>query len=638
MQRRDFLNGMALAVIAGMSPIDLLYGKATKKQNLLTSDMQEYYPPQWLGLRGSNDKSYEFAHLLRDGELDAKTMQSLQTKESYDVVIIGAGISGLASACFYQEKFGKDSKILILDNHDDFGGHARRNEIKLDDGVIISYGGSESFQSPKTLYSKEVLGLLTSLGVDIDNLAKRFDVDFYPDLGLSRGVYFSKEFFGVDKLINGYPKREIADEIPPSRDNAKSIEDFIKDFPLDSKDKQDLLALYKSQKDYLKGMSKEEREAYITQTSYKTFLQEKVKLSPNAIRFFEGMGDDFMAFGIDAISCAEVRDCMPSFSGLGSEGINAESLAELEELYIHHCIDGNATIARLMVKNLIPSISDSKMDMDSIAMAHFDYAKLDNAKNPVRLRLNSTALQVANIKNGAEVVYINGIDKQLYKIKSKKVIMANYNGMIPYIIPTLPQAQKLALGKNVKNPLIYTKVVIDNWESFLKLGVHEIYAPCRAYAKTKLDFPVDIGGYRHPRDPKKPICLHMVCSPFALLYTQGIELAGMDARERARVARSLLYTMSFAEHEVIIRNQLQDMLGSAGFHHQKDILAIVLNRWGHGYSYTFNSLYDDPKQAKEIQNTAKKPFGNIHIANSDSAWEAYMHSAIDEAYRAIQEI
>ncbi|SUX06230.1 NAD(P)/FAD-dependent oxidoreductase [Campylobacter lari] len=631
MQRRDFLNGMALTILAGMTPLQVLYGKEAKIEDFT----KEYYPPKWLGLRGSNNASYEFAHMLRDGE--KFDFSAIKPKQEYDLVVVGAGISGLAAACFYQNKFGKDKKILILDNHDDFGGHARRNEIELEDGTILSYGGSETFQSPKALYSKEVVDLLSSLGVDIDELAKRFDVNFYPDLKLSRGVYFSKSEFGVDKVVNGNPRKVICDDIPEEKSNGRSIEAFIGDFPLNDKDKKDLIALFKSEKDYLKGMDKKQRDEYVAKTSYKKFLEEKVKLSPQAVKFFEGMTDDFLALGIDAVSCEDARvSFLPGFDKLGLDPIEGEALAEMEEPYIHHCADGNATVARLMVRRLIPDVSKKGKDMDEITLAHFDYSKLDLAKNKVRLRLNSTVINVENTKDGALVTYVN--KGKNYRVKAKKVVMANYNSMIPYIVPSMPQDQKDALSKNVKTSLLHTKVIISNWEPFIKLGVHEIYSPKMPYARTKLDYPVDMGGYHHPRDPKKPICVHMVCSPLAFANIQGIDLDGMDARDRARVGRNLLFTMSFEEHEKIIRDQLQGMLGSAGFNHEKDIKAIVVNRWGHCYSYTENSLFDDSEEAQTTIELARKPFGNIVIANSDSDWSAYMHSAIDQAYRAVNEL
>lgn len=633
--RRDFLNGIAVSVVAGMSPIQLLYGAEAKKINARILQDDNFYPPVLTGLRGSDNKSYEFAHLLRDGEtFDYK---SLPIEESYDLVVVGAGISGLCAACVFRDKAGKDAKILVLDNHDDFGGHARRNEFHIQDTTILSYGGSESLQSPKALYSKEVVQFLASLGINIDKLAKSFDVNFYPDLKLGRGVYFNKKDFGVDKVVSGNPRRIISDDIPPNRINGRSYEDFINDFPMPDSDKKALLELHTNPKDYLHGMSKKERVKYVETQSYRNFLRDKVGLSEIAIAFFEGMTDDFLALGIDSVSCEDARGSfLPGFDNLKLPPLSKEAEAEISEPYIYHFPDGNATITRLMVKKLIPDITQSSSPED-IVSAMFDYNKLDMPESNVKIRLQSTAIHAANVQNGAIVTYANGKDKKLHKVFAKKVIMANYNSMIPYIIPDMSQIQKDSLGKAVKTPLIHTNIIMRNWQPFIKLGVHEIYSPRMFYARTKLDYPVDIGTYKHPRDPNKPVCLHMVSAPTTL--NRGmIDGSEVDAREQARFARHQLFNMPFTEHEEILRKQLQGMLGGAGFKHDKDILAITLNRWGHCYAYNFNSLYDDKKESEKIIKQARKPFGNIAIANSDSDWSAYAHTAIEQALRALKDL
>ncbi|WP_066167076.1 NAD(P)/FAD-dependent oxidoreductase [Aliarcobacter cryaerophilus] len=637
MERRDFLNGIALSIVAGMAPIDLL-AKEDKKE-LFPLDINEYYPPNWLGLRGSNNASYEFAHMLRDGEkFDIKKSNKLD--EKYDLVVVGAGISGLSAANFYQERFGKDKKILILDNHDDFGGHARRNEIHLEDGYILGYGGSESFQSPKHLFSKNVLDLLKSLNISVDKLGEDFDKTFYPDLGLSRGVYFDKEIFGEKKIVSGNPSQVVCDDIPKDRLNGKPIKEFLNEFPLNDKDKADLIELFDNPKNYLSDMTKDERDEYLAKTSYKVFLRDKVKLSPIAIKYFEGTTDDFLALGIDATCCSDARMCyLPGFDNMGLEPIDEEDLAEMQDPYIYHFPDGNSSVARLMVKKLIPNVAAGGMsDMNTIVSTKFDYTKLDLNSNIVRLRLNSTVVNVEDSKKGAKVTYMSRADKKMYTIKAKSVVMACYNMMIPYLVPTLPKEQKDALALNVKTSLIHTKVVISNWQSFMKNKIHEFYCPNMPYARVKLDYPVDIGTYKHPRDPNKPICLHMTSSPLVYAKQDGIDFEGMDARTIARVGRAKLYEMSFDEHEKIIRKQLQDMLGDDGFNHEKDIKAIVLNRWGHCYSYTLNTMFDDEYESDKAIKKARKHFGNIHIANSDSDWQAYMHAAIDQAYRAVKEI
>lgn len=203
--------------------------------------------------------------------------------------------------------------------------------------------------------------------------------------------------------------------------------------------------------------------------------------------------------------------------------------------------------------------------------------------------------------------------------------------MIPHIVPEMPAAQKMALKKNVKAPLVHTKVIITNWRSFIKLGVHEIYSPTAPYSRVKLDYPVNIGGYHHPVSPEKPICVHMV-------YAPTLSGSGLSQREQWRSGRAQLLGMSFDQHEKMIREQLQGMLGSAGFHHEKDILAITVNRWAHGYSYVANTLFDDETEAEKTIETARQPVGNITIANSDANWEPYAHGAIDQGWRAVNEL
>lgn len=618
MTRRDFINGMAVAVVAGMTPLEILArdGKGP------------YYPPLWQNLVGSDDDSYFFAHALRDGEQYDFTKIPIQ--EHYDVVIIGAGISGLSAACLFHDKH-KGTKSLILDNHKDFGGHARRNEFDTPYGKILTYGGSESLQSPKTLYSKQVVRFLHSLNVDIDTLAKCFDQDFYPDLGLSRGVFFNKKNFGVSKLVSGDPRVIIDDSIRQERNNARSFAEFIGDFPMPKADREALLELFTKPKDYLQGLSKKQKRDYLARTSYKQFLQDKVKLSPLALSFFEGVSDDFMALGIDMISCELAQECvLPGFEAI----VPANDI--FEEPYIHHFPDGNASIARLMVKRLIPHIATCGNTPEEVLLARFDYSKLDLPKNISRIRLQSTALDVRNVAGGVEIVYGCKRTNKLYKVFAKKAIMANYNAMIPYIVKELQEEQKSALSQCVKTSLIYTKVLLSNWECFTKLGIHDIYAPKSFYVNTKLDFPVDMGAYKHPRDPKKPICLHLIGSPL-WLNPKEIDTAQLTARDLSRLTRHALLETPFSTLEQMTLSHLQEIFGQAGFK-KNDVLGITLNRWGHCYAYNYNSLFDTPKQSKATIKAARKVCGNIAIANSDANWDAFLHTAIEQAMRALSDL
>ncbi|MDP9657212.1 UNVERIFIED_ORG: spermidine dehydrogenase [Pseudomonas putida] len=615
--RRDFLNGVAVTLAAGMTPLQLLQAAPDGR----------YYPPALTGLRGNHVGSFEMAHQM-GWEKKVFDTDKLPITEEYDLIVVGGGLSGLSAAWFYREKHPK-ARILILENHDDFGGHAKRNEFSAGGRMIIGYGGSEAFQSPNHLYSQEVNGLLKKLGVNIKRFETVFDRQFYPGLGLSRGVFFDKENFGEDKLVTGDPTPMVADDIAPDQLHARSIPDFINDFPLPQADRQALIALHMTPKDYLPGKTTEEKTAHLESISYQDFLLKDVGLSAQAVKYFQSRTNDFMALSIDAVAASDAYSVgFPGFSAMNLEPISEEARAEMEEPYIYHFPDGNASLARLLVRSLIPAVAPGHT-MDDIVLAPFDYAKLDQAKAPVRIRLNSTAVSVRNVGSGVNVGYSR--DGQLSQVRGKHCIMACYNMIIPYLLRDLPPEQSHALSQNVKFPLVYTKVVIRNWQSFQKLGVHEIYAATQPYSRIKLDYPVSIGGYDHPKDPTQPIGLHMV-------YVPTSPNSGMNARDQARAGRGRLYGQSFEQLEAQLRDQLQRMLGPGGFNHETDILAITVNRWSHGYAYFSNSLYDDADESEKLMNLAHQPVGRVSIANSDAAWSAYAHAAIDEAYRAVQEV
>ena len=188
--RRDFLDGVALTIASGLTPAAQIFAQPAR------------YPPALTGLRGDHPGSFETAHAFaREGT--AFPVDDLAVEDSYDLVIVGGGISGLAAAWFYRRAVGPQARILILDNHDDFGGHAKRNEFTLAGRRIIGYGGSESMQSPKTLYSPVAKDLVRELGIDLARFETAFDRNLYGSLGLSRGLFFAREAFGRDALVVG---------------------------------------------------------------------------------------------------------------------------------------------------------------------------------------------------------------------------------------------------------------------------------------------------------------------------------------------------------------------------------------------------------------------------------------------------
>ena len=609
--RRDFLNGVALTIASGLTSAEQLAAASAN------------YPPALTGLRGQHDGSFEIAHALARDHMDFRT-EDVAIEENYDLVVVGAGISGLAAAWYYRRAAG-DARILVLDNCDDFGGHAKRNEFTHGQRLIIGYGGSQSLQSPKTLYSEVAKGLLRDLGVDIGRFETAFDRKLYRSLGLSRAIFFAREAFGRDALVRGdtlaLPE---GDGLPATR-NGRPPEAFVAALPISDAGKAQLVALYDAARDPLADRSVDEKLRLLRTTSYRDYLIRYCGCGDEVANCFQGRTLDFFGLGCDAVPAADVRDFgYPGFAGLTLPVVDNP---ERSEPYIYHFPDGNASLARLLVRSLLPAAAPGNT-MDDIVLAPFDYAALDRADQNTRIRVNATCVSVRDSGDDVFVGYLrNGVP---HRVEAKHVMLACFHSIIPHLMPELPQAQREALAQNVKTPLVYTNVLVRDWQAWARLGVSDIVAPMSFHNRVSLDFPVSLGGYRHPRDPAEPMVLHMVHVP-------GAPNSGLDARTQFRLGRNKLLHMTFADFEEKIRDELDRMLRAGGFSGARDILAITVNRWSHGYGYAANSLFDGDDYEETLQR-ARQPVGRVAIANSDAGGDAYAHLAIDHAARAVREL
>jgi spermidine dehydrogenase len=633
--RRDFINGVAVTAGAAMMPWHLLAGD----DPTAPEKSPGYYPPALTGMRGSHPGSFDAAHSLRDGTFWDSAGKPEDTGETYDLIVVGGGISGLAAAHFYRKAAGAKARILILDNHDDFGGHAKRNEFRVNDAFRLGFGGTFSIESPAP-YSTVAKGVIRELGIDVSAYSQYADKNLYRSLRMRPRIFFDRETFGADKLVINPSPRGGNESEDPAQSSMVLLKQFLAEAPIADKAKSDLQRLYEEPKDYFPGLTSDQKKAKLARISYAKYLTDIAGAHDDIVKIYQTLPHGLFGVGIDAVSAQDAWGFdLPGFDGLKldpapGKGMNRDAIPNEEaEKYFFHFPDGNATIARLLVRKLIPDVI-SGSSMPDVILAKANYAKLDDAGSPVRIRLNSTAVRVKHVGDAAsakevEITYARA--GKVYTARAKNAILACWHVVIPYICEELPGKQKEALALAQKVPLLYTNIAVRNWTSFHKLGVNAIYAPGMYHTGVNLDLPVSIGGYECARKPDEPIVVHMMkaaCHP------------GLPARDQHRMGRMELFATTFDDIERKIRDQLARTLGPGGFDPARDIAAITVNRWAHGYAYEYNSLFDSFWLEGGVTpcEIARQQHGRIAIANSDAGAYAYTDEAINQAHRAVGEL
>ncbi|MCH8099903.1 MAG: NAD(P)/FAD-dependent oxidoreductase [Proteobacteria bacterium] len=607
--RRDFINGTLMAAGGSMLPFE------ASGQAAMAALDPSYYPPARLGLRGSHPGSNDAAHARAwNGRSDWGPTTKLS--ETYDLVVVGGGLSGLSAAYFYQQKHGRDKKVLILDNHDDFGGHAKRNEHTIDGNTRISYGGSQTLVEPN--HANEIVrNLLEEIGVDLERFKTAYDLGFFKRHGLGSVTYFNKEVFGEDKVVQhafcNYPNY-----IEGLQGAKLSNEEAAHQAPLSDKGKEQLLRVLNGGLHTLE-VPQEELRNYIRTHSYFDYLQDTLGVDdPGVLRMARNSGLDWASSGTDLMSIAAAKRT-------GAMGFVPVGVYDEDNPYIHHFPDGNAGVTRALVKKLIPDVARGN-NAEELVLAKFNYAELDKSSNAVRIRLNSTVVNVEHSGDGdpeyASDVFVNYInDNKSYQVKARGVVMACYNMIIPHIVSGLPESQAAALKLQGKSPIQYTTVGLRNWRAMKELGIGVAMSPGNMHQAVLMDFPVSMGGYEYTKTPDDPCVIQMISCPYGRV--------GAPRAEQYREARARMLSLQFSDYEQEIRSHLSGMLPSELFDFDRDVASISVNRWAHGYTT------GGPGDSTRI---GRQPFGRITIANSDSAPGADAKTAMMMGYRAVNEL
>ncbi|MEH3107878.1 MAG: NAD(P)/FAD-dependent oxidoreductase [Sphingomonas fennica] len=632
--RRDFVQGIA-AASATLGLSDTAGAQRKQRAAGLETDPGNY-PPLRTGMRGAHPGAFESAHALRDGDA---VPGGTRTGETYDLVVVGGGLSGLAAAWFYRQRAGGDAKILILDNHDDFGGHAKRNEFVYNGRKLMTTGGSSYFVGPDA-WTTDAISIVNAMGVDWREQGSRGGANAGSAMGLQQATMFRKEVYGRDQLVvGGSPLKPTAD--------------YLARTPLPQPLQAEILRLYTGKTDYLAGMSEADKIAKLRSISYRDYLLTVAKFPPAILDFTAGvwcLGNDM------ASAWMAFFRFKPGFDGLGLTRPPYSPEGPEQTATDYTLPGGNSDLARLLVRALVPE-SLPGGDWKSVETARTNYATLDRAGAPTRIRLSSIVLKAIHVGNTprqfesdgreVEMTYVQG--GRAFSVRGKDVVMAGMNNMVPYICPEMPDEQKVALHKAVRAANQTTNVLFRNWEAFARLKTNRVMFPRTFYEGMSLNFGRDVGGIAMPQKPDDPIIVGFSTaanSGIAANPTMVSELLGgqspspgtpMD--DQFRMIRAGLLQTEFAHFERAVRTQAAAALGGGGFDPARDILAITVNRWPHGFATGRNTLFD-PVGEGDVSPTvvASKRFGRIAIANSDSTGVGIAQTALDAAARAVRDL
>jgi spermidine dehydrogenase len=607
--RRDFLNGVSVAIGASLFPACSRTGEP------IVDGPSAYYPPAETGMRGSHPGSFEVAHATARGQHWAGE----RTDEHYDLVVVGAGISGLSAAYIYRRDVDPDARILVLDNHDDFGGHATRNEFTIDGRTLLGFGGTMYIEASRS-YPAVAKQVIRELGIDADRFSDYHHENLFDSLGVGTGSFFDQETFGADYLALG----------------SRGYTDAFDDAPLSASAKEELKRLFADKEDYLAGMTPTERRAVLESHSWRDYLKSFAGMGEEALTFLQKWSHGVWAIGADGLPAWLARlEGYPGFAGMDI-GYAVDEGAE-ESGGDFYFPDGNASVARLLVRKLVPASAPGD-SMEDIITARFDYSRLDQEENATRIRLNSTVVglrhQDGKLDADVDVTYVS--ENEARTVTARKVVWAGYHAMLPYVCPDVPEDQAAAQGSSVRAPLVFTNVLVRNWRSFVNLGMWRAYCPGSFFQSVRVNRPVSIGDYRFPQSPDEPVVLHLQHMPL---------VPGMPAAEQFRAGRRVLLETSFETFERNVREQLGRMLGPGGFDPARDIAGITVNRWPHGYAFSVDAESGDVAWWPEYWQRERRPWvdarqsiGNIVIAGTDASSNAMTESAIEEAHRAVHDL
>ena len=617
--RRDFLGATLLAsgaaLLDGLSPAEIL-ARGTAEGDAFNGygGVGEY--------SGSNGNTWEVlqaGHKIRDKAYQQIPKDVVETGETFDCVVVGGGISGLAAALFFQRQAGDGKKVLLLENHAIFGGEAKQNEFEVDGERLTTHQGSAIYQLP---YPHSFLaGFYDSIGLKKPKLEYQkwasaekemvLSRTPYESVGLQHGEYgfwFGKKF---GPATGKWAKDPLGTKLEGAPISAKAREEWVRWL------KGERLAGKTFEAPKFEG---DASSRYLDTITLEQHYMEQFGLSQEFVRtFLSPVAGGGSGLGPDALS--------------GYSEYAYETLHPLPDEPDQMFPGGNTTIARLLAKSLLPSAIPGEHSVEGVTTNGVNFAALDVQGSAARVRLSATAVAVEHEGEASKselVAIVYAKDAKTYRVRAKSVVMAGGCWTTKHIVRDLPQAQREAYGQFYRSPCVMANVAVRNWRFLYKMGM----SGCRWFSGFGNYIDVCrqalVGNVPPTIGPDAPV----VFSVKALF-----SYPGLSTEEQGQRGRGELLSTPFREYERQIREQFQEMFATGGFDAGRDIAGVILNRWGHAYLSPQPGFFfgaNGKRAPREILREA--PFGRIAFANTDLAGAMDHRFSILEAKRAVGQL
>ncbi len=589
--RRDFLNGVALGAGAF----------------LLRQPAPAQAPDTFTGYGGVGDYArsngdpwpvVNAGHKLRDGAYDPS--KAVDTQESFDLLIVGAGLSGLGAAHYFVKATDGRKRCLILENHPIFGGHCKQNDFIVNGQRLTGPQASNDFGVPRAGSGTQMDQLFTELNIPREFTWQEWDSRLKP-LRIPRDNYSHMDGINDTQVDVGYffdhPKPAWAHNI---------FANNLEGTPFSEPFRRDLMKWRTTT-----GGSEEDRR-HLDTITYKQYIEGDLGLSPEVTRFVEPVVGLICGASPDAV-CARAGHYLVS-------PMNARATISFP--------GGNTTFARHLVRSLIPDSMPGDFNFTEVLNNPVNFDALDRKNQPTRIRLNATVIRVEHQGSGVAVTYEK--EGKLYRTHARAAVVASPGWINRHTIADLPGEIRTAYDEFQYAPAMSVNVALTNWRFLYKLG-----APAVRYFNGGFGWSCNIrqnmiaGAYHPPLHPDQPT---------VLTFYLGLYTPGHPAAEQGNLGRTKMLATSYADFERQIRQQMTLLFRDAGFDPAKDIAGIILNRWGHARVLQPPGFYygrDGKRPAREI---VQQGFGKIAIAHAELNGHQNATGALMQGQRAAQQI